>query len=284
MTEFCRVITKDGLSLEGLLFTPHNSGIPPHRTWLLIHGTGSNFYALGVLEAFADLALQAGHAVLRVNTRGHDAITRLGGRNAGAAYETISECRSDIAAWVKFLEDREMPSIGLVGHSMGAVKAIYAQANDGHPAVGRVVAISPPRFCHARFAASPDCARFREDEQRAQKLVREGRGEELIAIRQPLPMWITAESFLAKYGPHDDYDIVKHLDRLNCPTLILMGSVAAKSSPAFAGVYEEVQSVLQGSSDSAVACELIEDADVGFSACLHEPFHRTQGWLRSEES
>ncbi|HTI52143.1 MAG TPA: hypothetical protein VL475_14370, partial [Planctomycetaceae bacterium] len=108
--ELVRVTTSDGLSLDGALVSPECSGTLPVDAFLLVHGTGSNFYAPGVLETFAQHAVKAGAAVLRVNTRGHDGISSIPGRGrsvkGGAAFEKIGDCVHDLHAWIDLLAAR----------------------------------------------------------------------------------------------------------------------------------------------------------------------------------
>lgn len=283
-TELCRVITGDGIPLEGLLFPadPAEKEFPVSAL-VVVHGTGSHFYAGGMLERFSHQARAAGLTVLRVNTRGHDLVTRISGRQGpfwgGAAYETISDCRHDLAAWIAFLTARGHARIGLVGHSMGAVKSIYAQAHDRHSAVGCVVGLSPPRFCHERFLTHPACDPFREDLQKAQTLVAQGQGQQLMSVRQPLPLLLTAEGFLAKYGPHDEYDFLKHLPNLNCPGLILVGSESVRTSPAFASHPDDLRQFQRAHPNQPLTFELIEGADTGYSTCPDKPFPHFEAWL-----
>lgn len=281
-SELCRAVTPDGLPLEGISLPPAKPA--PDRfvsAFLLVHGTGSHFYAAGVLERFSEQASRAGFAVLRINTRGHDLITRIKGRHFGSAYETVSDCRLDLAAWIPFLLEGGHNRIGLVGHSMGAVKAIYAQALDRHPAVRCVIALSPPRFCHARLMENPAFGEFRDDYERAKDLVEQGNPQQLMTVRQPLPLLLTAEGFLAKYGPHDDYDYFKYLPRLSCPGLILIGTKSVQASPAFAGVPEELHDLLAKHPESPVTYELIEGADTAYSEHSEEPFLRANRWLKT---
>lgn len=283
--ELCRVITEDGLPLEGLLQpgTSSETGFPVSAL-VVVHGTGSHFYAGGLLECFARQAQDAGLTVLRVNTRGHDLVTRISGRQGtvwgGAAYETISDCRQDLAAWIGCLAERGHSRIGLVGHSMGAVKAIYAQAHDRHPAVGCVVGLSPPRFFHERFVSHPACEPFRADLQTAHALVEQGHGDQLMRVRQPLPLLLTAAGFLAKYGPHDNYDFLKHLPNVNCPSLILVGSESVRTSPAFAGHPDDLRQFLAEHPAQHLTFELLEGADTGYSTCQDQPFQHVERWLR----
>src|SRR6266568_139242 len=107
LVEFARVETADGLFLDGALQRPQPTGPLPVDAFLLIHGTGSNFYASGVLATFAQQAVAQGTAVLRVNTRGHDGMCSIPSRTAsvkgGATYERISDCPLDLTAWVNWL-------------------------------------------------------------------------------------------------------------------------------------------------------------------------------------
>lgn len=279
--ELCRVTTPDGLLLDGALHRPSATTELPVDVFLLVHGTGSNFYAPGVLETFAEQSERAGVAAVRINTRGHDGMARIPGTQrsvaGGASYEIISECRLDIQAWIDELANRGFSRIGVVGHSMGGVKSIYALAHDAHPAVRCCIGISPPRFCHANFMHHPQADGFRADFQHAQQLVADGRGDELMTVKQPLPMLLTAEGFIAKYGPHDEYDYLHYLPKLTCPTLILIGTESVRTSPAFDGLPEELERLAV--QHQHLELELIEGADTNYSACLEVPFERARQWL-----
>src|SRR5262245_41486981 len=147
--ELVRVETADGVVLDGALWRPRRAGALPVDAFLLVHGTGSNFYAPGVLETYAGQALAGGVPALAINPRGHDGIctnpSRTGSVKGGAAYERISDCVLDVGAWVDWLVGRGFSRIVLVGHSMGSVKSIYWQAYAPHPAVRAIVGISPPQ-------------------------------------------------------------------------------------------------------------------------------------------
>src|SRR5205814_603670 len=103
-------------------------------------------------------------AVLRVNTRGHDGIsTALGARGGvrlGAAFETVDDCRHDLAAWLDWARANVGPRVGLLGHSLGAVKCLYAAAQEPRLAPQRIIAVSPPRLSYSWFCASPQAAEF----------------------------------------------------------------------------------------------------------------------------
>ena len=283
--ELCRVETADGVTLDGCLWRPDSPSPAPGAVdaFLLVHGTGSNFYARGVLETFAGQASVAGWPVLRVNTRGHDAMAFLGGsrgsRRGGAAFEAIGDCVHDLRAWLDWLAACGVSRIALVGHSMGGVKAIYATAYDPHPAVACVVGVSPPRFCFERLSSHTRGAPFRDAYETASRLVDEGRPDELIEVEQPLPLILTAGGFLAKYGPHDDYDVIRHLARIDRPVLVLVGTVSVATSPAFDGLPEAVRSL--AATRSNITLDVIEGANTVYGTCPNVPFERTADWLRS---
>ena len=177
--ELIRVRTVDRVLLDGSLQRAVAAESSSQNTaWLLVHGTGSNFYSGGVLQTFAEQLVIAGHSVARINTRGHDIISALpGGRSplsGGAAFESIADCVHDLRAWVDELIRRDFSRVVLVGHSMGAVKAIFSQAHDPHPNVVAVVGVSPPRFCHAEWQSSPQAQLFRDHFARATDLVEAG--------------------------------------------------------------------------------------------------------------
>ncbi len=281
--ELCRVTTADGLLLDGSLVQPGRSapnlGID---ACVLIHGTGSNFTTPGLLETFAEQSNQAGLPVLRVNTRGHDLMARIprktGSVLGGAAYESISDCRHDLTAWVEFLIERGLRRVALVGHSMGGVKAIYAVSRGVSAGVAALVAISPPRFHHTGLLRHKLASQFREDYRRAEALVARGEGETILQVRQPLSLVMPASGFVAKYGPHDDYDILKLLPHVACPTLVLIGSESAKSSPAFEGLAAHLTKL--ASHQTRLTVRTIEGADISYASQPGAPFEAMVEWLR----
>ena len=251
--------------------------------WLLVHGTGSNFYSSGVLQSFADQLARGGSSVARINTRGHDIISALPGArtplSGGAAFESIADCVHDLRAWVDELIRRDFSRVVLVGHSMGGIKAIFSQAHDPHPNIAAVVGVSPPRFCHAEWQSSPKAVPFREHFLRATELVAAHRGDELMLVQQPLPLWLTAGGFLAKYGPHDNYDFIPLLPRLTCPTLLIVGTASVDSSPAFASVPEAVRQLQ--ASQPQLQLQLVPGANTGYSQHLEAPARLAREWFAS---
>jgi len=243
--ELVQSTTSDGLRLDGALQEPAE---PRSRTPLdgaiLLHGVASNFYSAALLEALAGRLLKLGIRVLRANTRGHDglytAYVQGQAKRQGAAYETVDECRQDIRAWCDFLAPSGEGHLLLLGHSLGAIKSVYAMAHEPPPAACAVIACSPPSLSYRAFMAA-DAPGFREAMTRAERLVEEGRGEELIEVPFPYPLVITAAGYVDKYGRAERYDILKFADRVRCPLLFTYGQLELESgSVAFAGLPERL--------------------------------------------
>lgn len=279
--ELARVETADGIWLDGLFEPADTAGTGPVDACLLVHGTGANFYSPGVLEVFARRARAAGLASLRINTRGHDGVCTLRGRGGsrpgGAAHEIIGEAPLDLTAWLDWLVARGYPNLTLVGHSMGAVKALLLQAQAAHPAVRRVVAISPPRFHHATWQRHPQGELFRQDYREATGRVSRGEGHAYFAARQPVPYVTTAAGYLEKYGSEDRYDFVPWLPRIACPVLLLVGEQSERESPAFA----ETVAVVQHDARLAgrVTVRRVPRADIGYRHDPEAPWREFRGWL-----
>jgi pimeloyl-ACP methyl ester carboxylesterase len=246
LVDLVNVTTEDDLRLDGALRAPAagarcSLGVDAA---LCLHGTGSNFYASNMMASVAAAVIERGVAALTANTRGHDGISSttapIGLRLQGAAYELVDACTHDVAAWLAFLRSRGYDRLGLVGHSLGAIKAIYSQAHRPDPSVLWLVAISPPQLSHAAFAADKRGDEFLRDYERAEALVRDGRPRELIEIRYPLAYAVSAEGYLDKYGPHERYNIVRLLERVTCPLVATYGANELNSSSAFRGMPERI--------------------------------------------
>ena len=162
----------------------------------------------------------------------------------GAAYEIVQESRLDLAAWVGWLAEQGYGRIALMGHSLGAVKAIYSLSHDDDGALAAVVcllAISPPRLAYSQFCAGPRAAEFQTELAEAEGHLREGRGETLMSVRFPLPYLVTAAGYVDKYGPAERYNLLKFASRVACPALYTFGSLEVQQNAAFQGLPEQLE-------------------------------------------
>ncbi|HEY4310499.1 MAG TPA: alpha/beta fold hydrolase [Pirellulales bacterium] len=252
IVDLLNVSTEDGLRLDGALRTPAADVSPSlgADVVLCLHGTGSNFYASNMMASLTSAFVTAGTAALAANTRGHDGISStnapIGRRLQGAAYEIIDACCHDVTAWLALLRDRGYRRPAILGHSLGAVKAIYSQVHRPEPDVAWIVAISPPRLSYSGFLEDSRAEEFLRDYGRAHDLVRHGRSRELIEILFPLAYAISAEGYLDKYGPEERYDILKLIPRVGCPLVMTYGTAELPTSAAFRGMPDAIANLPGG--------------------------------------
>ncbi len=224
--------------------------------------------------------------MLRVNTRGHDgvssALTEQGGRRQGAAYEVADHCRHDVAAWLAWLRQHVGPRVGLLGHSMGAVKCLYALAHESQNAAVCAVAISPPRLSYSWFCASPEGEDFRRIYELAERHTAEGQAGAILDVKLPLPFLITAGGYVEKYGPEERYNYLRFISSVVCPTLITLGGREVENNMAFRGAPEAVAELAAKRKNLFV--ETIAGADHFYNGVREELCARVEAWLRQSLS
>lgn len=285
--ELVSATTADRLRLHGMLQAPPEAAVAGAKQLdidavLCVHGTGSNFYSSTLFDALGERLLASGAAVLRINTRGHDAIstahTDSGGIRQGAAFEIVDDCRHDLAAWLDLLVARGYSRVALLGHSSGAVKGIYQAAVAPHPAVARLVAISPPWLSHAHFLASAKADEFRRDLEAAETAVAAERPDRLLDVRFPLPYLISARGFLDKYGPAERYNILRLTPDVTVPALFTFGGAEVRANVAFAGLPEAIEQLPDRGPPRKVT--LVAEADHFYSGARRELASQVVRWLR----
>ncbi len=279
LVDLVHTTTRDGVRLDGMLQMPSAAGAWPVDGLCFVHGTGGNFYGSALFDTLGTLCLERGCAVLRVNTRGHDgistAVTLKGGRRLGAAYEIVDDCRHDLTAWIDFLKSRVGPRIGLVGHSLGAVKSLYALAHESALDVSVAIAISPPRLSYSWFCESPDSAKFLETYRAAEALVQAGQPTALLEVSLPLPFAITAAGYVEKYGPDERYNYLRFISGLHSPLLVTLGAIEAANNMAFRGAAEELSGLRRGN----IAVSTIANADHFYAQARPDLMQNIDLWL-----
>jgi alpha/beta superfamily hydrolase len=283
--ELVRTVTRDGLRLDGALAAPTAPRTlnPAPSAALLLHGVAGNFYTSSTFDAVIPALQQLGLTTLSVNTRGHDSVfgASLGNirRRFGAAYEIVDECRQDIAAWCEFLSSRGHERIVLVGHSLGAIKAVDCQAHDKLPQVAAVIAASPPRLSYSAFMNAEESSTFFESFKTADQMVKAGNGDELFTSKFPFPLLITANAYIDKYGPAERYNILKFAADLPCPALFTYGSKELdQGGIAFAGLPEALMSLPQADRRHVA---VIDGADHFYTGLGSELAKAIAAWLNA---
>jgi len=270
--ELVHTTTSDQVPLDGYLRTPPRPPTPgPLDLVICHHGVGSKFYTPSFFDRVGDELLQMGCGVLRVNNRGHDDAFLVGERPFGAAYEIVDDCRHDITAWLDFAEARGFTRIGVWGHSLGAVKTIYFLSVQDDARISCAIASSPPRFAYALHGTPMQAAI-----QRAQELVRAGRGYDLIDATVPVKRRFSAQTYLDKYGPEDRHDYMAHLPRVRKPLLLTVGSLEA-DNVSFVGLVQEGASFNDRWANVQFA--VIDGADHAYTNRTSELWSAVGGWL-----
>ena len=242
IVDLVHVTTRDGVRLDGTWRQPplgHTAQLGVDVV-ILHHGVGGNFYSPGMFEQYSDALLEQGCAVLRVNNRGHDPMSRAvvgeGAKRLGAAYECMADCTYDWEAWIDFAQAAGYQRVGLWGHSLGATKSIYYMATQHDTRVKCVVAGSPPRFSYSAYTALEGGEEFKRVAAQAQQHIDRGQPGALIDTVYPIPLLVTAEVFIEKYGPQEKYNILQQIPNVRCPLLVMVGTAEAQTMMAFQGL------------------------------------------------
>lgn len=286
--ELVQVRTADGVQLHGALAVPKNAeskntnstSSSPVDAVMVVHGTGSNFYSSSIGEGLAPKLLADGLAVLRVNTRGHDVIsnaaTLQGTRRLGSSLERVDDCCHDLLAWSEFLVQRGFRSIAMIGHSLGGIKSVYAAVHAAHPAVTRLIVVSPPRLAHGYYLASEQRNIFQSHYRAAEEFVAAGKPDELMNIRFPLPFLVSAASFLEKYGPEEKYNFLRCVHQIKMPALFTFGSVEL-DEVNFRGLPEAIGETVGPLLNVRVIT--VDGANHSYTGKIDELSHTLRSWL-----
>lgn len=220
--EIVFVDSEDGISHAGAVIRPTGPATTSFAV-VWVHGLTGRFcepHALRIGRGLAD----SGYTFVTGNNRGHDVGIWIRPRDgeqrlAGGAWESFDESPLDIGAWIDFTVKLGFAGVVLVGHSLGSLKVAYYQAGRQDSRVVGLVAASPPV---PAGRVDPDLR------AKAEAMVAEGRGEELIRTGAPVPRPFSAQTYLNRvrtnldvYGFHTPDPAVA---RIHCPILAICGS------------------------------------------------------------
>jgi pimeloyl-ACP methyl ester carboxylesterase len=268
-TEICTFKTADSERLHGVLFTPER---PSDLALLFVHGVAMNFYLPPLFTFGQELAARGFHSFV-INTRGHDWISRAGNltKFGGSAYEILEDCLPDLDGASNYLKQQGHRRIILIGHSLGAIKSIIYQGTRQRPDVIGIVSCSAPRQFYSERVARQ--AGFRELIEKAEAMVAEGKGEELIPVGVgSTPGIFTARSHVNKYGRDDNNDCRPYAKRLGCPLLAIVGS----AEPKF--FYDYAQEIVAAAGPEGT-CKLVDGAGHFYHRHISEMVEIIYQWL-----
>jgi pimeloyl-ACP methyl ester carboxylesterase len=292
--EFARVLTKDGLELQGLFVTP--DGGASAATVIHTHGLDGNFYENRFVDHVADACVNAGFNFITSNNRGHDYISdfiveapgssEISYKQIGGIYELFEESVLDIAAWVEFARSRGSTRIIVQGHSHGALKAIFYFTKGDLDCVEGLVLLSPSDdFGKQRSALGSE---FDAALDLAEGLIKKGKGLDLLPpeiFHYP----ISAQSYYDIYRPgsplalfnvsRTDRDEFPELASIRVPVLMMVGSV----DEAFLGDPGELLKAARDLMPNAPSFEgaVLEGAPHNYLGSDAEVGNKIGAWLKA---
>ncbi len=280
--ELVTSITPDQVKLHGLFQATRVARQTTLDAAVVLHGLGGNFYSSSLNLGLVDALRELGMAVIVGNTRGHDGISMspVSGRaqTIGAAYEIVDECQHDVAGWVRFLNERGFSQLTLLGHSLGAIKSLYAMAHRPQPSVRALVGLSATRLNHQALLNSKRGDDFQKWFRRAVEYVQQGRGDELLSVDFPFPTHMSATAYRDKYGPEDRYDWTRFVDQIQVPTLMMYGERELQHNAAFQGLWQQLLAIAQRRPNFTF--QAIPSADHFYAGVHDRVTSAMQTWIR----
>lgn len=268
--------TSDGIQLHGFAITPV---CKTDTIWIIVHGVNGNFYSSTLLMHLAVTAHDAGHAALIVNTRGHD-LASFGSMETparlGSMYETIEDASYDLEAWAGWCHREGFSCAGAMAHSLGAVKVGYALAH-GLSGIQSWIALSPPRLNTELLLLDPAKRDvFRQQLEEARAYCEAGKDNHIMRVRFPLPTWVSAGTFLDKYGSGDKYDYLSWKERIKQPTLWIFGEWEVREGSAN---FRDADRMLRCNLPGTQRLDVIESADHSYRSTRDLLRERISSWL-----
>lgn len=222
----------DKLQLEGMLCAPERT-----KTCVVhVHGMTDNFVGLSLVDSIMRAAHANDMAFFTMNTRGMGTITtftrlreHLKYRTIGTSFENFKDCILDIHAALKALQERGYTKFILSGHSTGCQKIAYYQVRKESPHVKALMLFGPADDLNFQVKKLGR-RKFREQLEIARKLVRAGRGKELMPAEVE-PTYFSAKRYYELYRPGSvegnlfNYEgPMKSISKIAIPVLSMFGA------------------------------------------------------------
>lgn len=278
--------TADKLELEGMLCAPTRS-----KTCIVhVHGMTDNFFGIGVVDNLMHAALRNEMSFFTFNNRGMGTITvfqklkhHLIFRTIGTSFENFKDSVLDIDGALKMLRERGYRNFILSGHSTGCQKIAYYQYSKNARSVKGLILLAPADDLNYQVKMLGP-KKFKETLQLAGKLVRAGRGKELMPYEVE-PSYFSAKRYYELLRPGSvegnlfNYEGgLKAVSRIKTPILAVFGS-----KEEFAAISpRRMLKILQGKFQHSYSkTALIKDADHCFCLMEEEVEQAVSRWLRN---
>lgn len=226
-----RVKTEDGVELQGMLYTPQKK---VDCVVLHCHGMAGNFYENRFVNVVGVKLVAEGIAFCAMNNRGHDFIAdflveksgKIECKRIGQVYERIEDSVKDIVAWINYLKNQGYNKVILMGHSLGAVKAVL-YAKKYQDTLSGLVLASPPDMLGLAKAEND----FNQKMEEAKELVLAGKDDELLNGRVFDNYPISAGTFLNFFSEGSEADVFpikvgrksEQLSKVKLPMFVIFG-------------------------------------------------------------
>jgi pimeloyl-ACP methyl ester carboxylesterase len=275
--------TDDQIRLHGFFLPAQSTPKIDVDAAIFTHAVAGNFYNSRFLTRLAASVGDLGINVLVGNNRGHDVINYLSASGArqtvGAAHEIVADCQLDLAAWVSLLRQRGFRRILIAGHSLGAIKTLFAQAHKPQKEVVGLATFSASRLCYQDFIDSPSQDRFLHWLNLAKKYKNAGDDQRLLDVDFPFPVLISANTYIDKYDSSDRYNWLKYVDKIQVPTLLAFGEQELAENPAFHGIIEQFNALEL--SEKQFCVTTVAKANHYYTGCQQNAADELCRWIRA---
>ena len=273
--ELVFVRTEDHLALEGVWIRPAaapEGGARPAVLWF--HGNTSRFCDEPYVHLGRELAGR-GLAFLTGNVRAHDMVAPIWGPGGepvagGAAWERFAGTRRDVAAWVDHAAGRGYARVVLAGHSFGAARVTYYQAEAADRRVAGLILASPD----VRYRVQP------ERTARAEEWIAAGREDDLLPAPDEAPWYrlsprtLLDRATVAQHVYSSD-SRVPHLATIAVPILAFYGA-----EEAWLGGQPELDLIrAQAAAAPSVTTRILPGADHAYWGHAAVAADLIAGWL-----
>src|SRR6266508_775651 len=297
--EIVWIESEDGLPLDGVVIRPVGIAAKPIAV-VHVHGSTSRFSLTSHVLVGRHLA-RHGFISVSGNNRGYSFGKNTQRRGTqvmiGAAWERFDECPLDIGAWVAFIVGLGFDEVVLLGHSFGAPKVVWYQAERQDSRVRGLICASPgPAFLvgYSELANS-DVAQPRPFDMHylidpavidlAERMVHEGRGQDLLPWGSVRSITLSAQTCLDRAaGNRATFDVfgvataAPAVAHVRCPLLVFFGTEEAATS----GGPTELDLIRRKAvSASRVDTHIIPGADHMYTQRTTEVAELIAGWRTS---
>ena len=266
----------DGLKLDGIKFEPiHESYRVPV---LFCHGLQDHAMS-DVSSALGKCMAEHGYSTFSINKR-----------NSHIHYSQsiFDETSYDIKGALQYLRDEGFKSVILAGHSLGCTELLYFLANNEHSNVLGSILLGPSLDIKGRntlrfFKTYLDpLAAYNAFLDKARKLVKEGRGDELMDLQRhthngKVHIATSAKTFLSYRSPESNCSALKWIGKIDIPTLI----IAHRSDSSIPR--EEIEELRDASKSNKTELIIINSADHQFHGHMEELTRKLCDWFTVNE-